>query len=62
MPEGDVLESDDGGRAQHPREPADSLGDDRIPLVRHRRRALLPAPERLLHLRDLGAREMTDLE
>ena len=50
-------------RAAHDaREPADALGDDRVPLVRHRRRALLPAAERLLHLGDLGAREMPDLE
>jgi hypothetical protein len=31
-------------------------------LVRHRRRALLAAAERLLHLADLGAREVPDLE
>ena len=49
-------------RADDAREAADPLGDDGIPLVRHRRRALLPAPERLLHLGDLGAREVPDLE
>ena len=49
-------------RPDDAREPADPLGDDGIPLVRHRRRALLAAAERLLHLADLGAREVPDLE
>ena len=35
--------------------------DDRVALVRHRRRALLAAAERLLDLAHLGACEMTDL-
>ena len=62
VPERDVLEPDDRRAAHDAREPADALGDDGVPLVRHRRRALLPAAERLLHLGDLGAREMPDLE
>ena len=49
-------------RPDDARQPADPLGDDGIPLVRHRRRALLAAAERLLHLADLGAREVPDLE
>ena len=49
-------------RPHDAREPADPLGDDGIPLVRHRRRALLAVAERLLHLADLGAREVPDLE
>ena len=48
--------------AHDAREPADALRDDRVALVRHRRRALLALAERLLHLGDLGAREMADLE
>ena len=48
--------------ADDAREPADPLGDDRVALVRHRRRALLALAERLLHLGDLGAREVADLE
>ena len=48
--------------ADDAREPADPLGDDRVALVRHRRRALLPAPERLLDLAHLGAGEVADLE
>src|SRR5581483_1709377 len=36
--------------------------DDRVALVRHRRRALLALAERLLHLGDLRAREVADLE
>ena len=62
VPERDVLEPDDGRAADDAREAADPLGDDGVPLVRHRRRALLPAAERLLHLGDLGAREVPDLE
>ena len=62
VPERDVLEADERVRAHDAREPADALGDDRVPLVRHRRRALLAAAERLLHLADLGAREVPDLE
>jgi hypothetical protein len=50
VPEGDVLEADERSSPDDAREPADALGDDRVPLVRHRRRALLAAAERLLHL------------
>ena len=62
VPERDVLEADDGCSAHDTGQPADALGDDGVPLVRHRRRALLPAAERLLHLGDLRAREVPDLE
>ena len=62
MPERDVLEPDRREPANDAREPADALGDDRVPLVRHRRRALLAAPERLLDLPHLGPGEMSDLE
>src|SRR5207237_8369694 len=62
VPERDVLEPHDRGAAEHACEAADALGDDGVPLVRHRRRALLPAAERLLHLRNLRARQMADLE
>ena len=58
---GDVLEPDERVRADDPRKAADALGDDGIALVRHRRRALLSLAERLLHLGDLGAREVADL-
>ncbi len=61
VPEGDVLEPDDGVRPHDPRDPADALGRDRVALVRHRRRALLAAAERLLDLAHLGAGEMADL-
>src|SRR5262245_51180523 len=48
--------------ADYPGETADPLGDDRVALVRHRRGALLTAPERLLHLAHFRAREIADLE
>ena len=48
--------ADDAGQ------PADPLRHDRVPLVRHRRRAFLPAAERLLDLAHLGAGEVADLE
>ena len=48
--------------AQQPRDAGDPLGDDRVALVRHRRRALLLArAERLLDLAHLGALEVADL-
>ena len=45
-----------------PRQPDDLLAADRIALVRHRRRALLPLGERLLDLADLGLLQAADLE
>src|SRR5262249_43225672 len=41
VPERHVLEPDCSGGADDPRKSADPLGDDRISLVRHRRRAFL---------------------
>ena len=54
--------ADDACRAHDAREAADPLGDDRVALVRHRRRALLALAERLLDLAHLGAREVADLD
>ena len=51
-----------GVAAHEAREAAQVLGQDRVPLVRHRRGALLPAPERLERLAHLGALQMADLE
>ena len=48
--------------AQQAREPAQVLGQDRVLLVRHRRRALLPLAERLRRLADLGALPVADGE
>ena len=45
-----------------PRQPADLLAGHRIPLVRHRRAALLPGGERLLRLAHLGALQVPDFE
>ena len=61
VPQRDVLEPGLGVAAQHARQPADALGGDRVALVRHRARALLAGPERLLDLAHLGALEMADL-
>ncbi len=47
--------------AQHPRQAADPLADDRVLLVRHRRAALLPGRERLAGLAHLAALEVPDL-
>src|SRR6476646_1787033 len=47
VPERHVLQPDERVRAYDPGEPADSLGDDRVPLVRHRGRTLLTLAERL---------------
>src|SRR5262245_59791619 len=62
MPERDVLEPYHGGRPYDPCEAAEAFGNDRVPFVRHCRGTLLPAPERLLDLGDLGTSEVSDLE
>ena len=49
-------------RADDARQPADPLRDDRVPLVRHRRRSLLTTAERLLDLAHLRPGEVADLE
>ena len=62
VPEGDVLAGRQGVAAEHAREAADPLADDRVALVRHRRGALLRAlTEGLLHFAHLGALEVADL-
>ena len=62
VPERDVLERRVAVAAKQPREADDLLAADRIALVRHRRRALLPLGERLLDLADLGLLQAADLE
>jgi hypothetical protein len=62
VPECDVLEADQRVGADEPREPADALGDDGVPLVRHRRRSLLAPTERFFHLAHLGPGKVSDLE
>src|SRR3954469_10146238 len=61
VPERDVLHPDERVRSNDAREPADALGDLRIPFVRHRRRALHAFCEWLLDLAHLGACEVPDL-
>ena len=58
---GDVLEPDNRRTAHDASGPQDSLGDLRVALVRHRRRALHALGERLLDLAHLGAGEVADL-
>ncbi len=62
VPEGDVLEPDERISSDDPSQAADALRDDRVPLVRHGRRPLLALRERLLHLANLRACEVADLE
>ena len=50
-----------GVAAQQPGEAGDPLGEDRVALVGHRRRALLAGPERLHDLADLRVLEVPDL-
>ncbi len=61
VPERHVLERHLRVPAHHAREPAHPLRDDGVPLVRHGAGALLPLGERLLHLPDLGSRQVPDL-
>ena len=61
VPQGDVLEARLRVSAKHPGEPGDPLAEDRVALVRHRRRSLLAGAERLLDLAHLGALEVSDL-
>ena len=62
VPERVVLERGAGIAAKQPRQPDDLLAADRVSLVRHRRRALLPLGERLLDLADLGLLQSANLE
>src|SRR5205814_2226777 len=61
MPQRHVLERGLRVRSQDPSETGDLLGFDRVALVWHRARTLLPARERLLDLGDLRAGEMANL-
>jgi hypothetical protein len=62
VPERHVLEPHECSGADDTREAADPLGDDRVPLVRHRRRALLTLAERLLHLGHFRPGQVPNLE
>ena len=61
VPQRLVLERGVRVAAQQPGKARDPLGQDRVALVGHRRRALLARPERLLDLADLGVLEVADL-
>ena len=61
VPQRDVLERRLSVPAQHAREPGDLLALDRVALVRHRARALLPGAERLFDLAHLRALQVPDL-
>ena len=62
VPERVVLERGGGVAAKQAREPDDLLAADRVSLVGHRRRALLPLAERLFDLADLGLLKSANLE
>ena len=62
VPQRDVLERRHGVGAHQPRQAGDLLAADRVALVRHRRRALLPLAERLFDFTDLGLLQAADLE
>ena len=61
VPERNVLEPDGRMSADDSRKPTDPLRSDRVALVWHCARALLPTPEGLLDLPDLGPRKVADL-
>ena len=61
VPERDVLQAHRCRGAHHAREPGQALRHHGIALVRHRRGALLAAAKRLLHLAQLGSRQVADL-
>jgi hypothetical protein len=62
VPERDVLERRRGVGADEPREADDLLAPNRVALVRHRRRTLLPLAERLLDFADLRLLQPADFE
>ena len=61
MPEGYVLKTGREVAAQYPGEPAEPLGEDGVPLVRHRRGALLARCECLFDLTNLRPGHVADL-
>ncbi len=62
VPQGDVLEGRHRIAAHQARQAGHVLREDRVALVRHRRRALLGLAEGLLRLADLGALQVADLD
>ena len=62
VPQRDVLERRHGVAANQAREADDLLAADRVALVRHRRRALLPLGERLFDFADFGLLQPANLE
>src|SRR5690349_15386600 len=62
VPERDVLEGGLAIASNQARQADDLLAPNRIPLVGHRRRALLPLRERLLHLADFRLLQAAYLE
>ncbi len=61
VPQRDVLVRRQRVGAHDARQAREVLAQDRVALVRHRGRALLPLAERLLRLAHLGALQMADL-
>src|SRR3546814_17909906 len=62
VPQRDILHRGNRGAAHDAREPGEILGEDRVALVRHRRRALLSGREIFLGLEYFGSLEVADLD
>ncbi|MNN31808.1 hypothetical protein D3C81_1455100 [compost metagenome] len=60
VPQGDVLHCRDDRRADQTGQAGQVLGQDRVALVRHGRRALLALVEELLGFEDFGALQVAD--
>ena len=61
MPESNIFHGRHGERTDITRLAGQVFGEDRVALVRHGRRALLPLAEELLDLQHLGPLQMADL-
>ena len=62
VPECDILKSGHRVRPNEPGQTRNLLAPDGVPLVRHRRRPLLPSPERFLDFANLRLLESSNLK
>ena len=61
VPEGDIFQRRDRVAADHAGQTAQAFAGDRVAFVRHGGTAFLPLGEKLLHLENFGALQMTEL-